>query len=516
MAGCNSHVGPETPEAGAPPHGKTNVLFLVVDDLRPELGCYGRNDIVSPHIDRLAAGGLQFTHAYCQQTTCNASRASMLLGMRPDSTGVEGNKQHFRDTVGREVVTLAEHFKNNGYQSVGLGKVFHGRLNDDRSWSTFNPCVLKHWVRPENLELIRKNVEAARARGAAGNGKVFANFGPAYEWCDLPDEEYPDGLMVNEAQQQLRRLKDKPFFLAVGFRKPHLPFAAPKKYWDLYDPQTIQPSPITDWPRGAPQRAQTDSNELRHYEGMPKEGNLPPAEAVNLIHGYRACVSFVDAGIGRILDELDRLGLAENTIVILWGDHGFKLSEYSAWCKHTNYEIDTHVPLMIRVPGRTTPGTKTPALVELIDIYPTLCELTGLPLPEQLEGTSFAPLLELPDRPWKQAAFSQFPRGQYMGYAMRTPQYRIVRWVRPDRADQDASVLELYDHEQDPHETVNLAVDPEYATLVRQLEAQWKAGRKAAGPDEVTSSDAVRDPQDHPTSDPQAPPVSSAMTVSTE
>jgi arylsulfatase A-like enzyme len=471
------------PDTGAASSSRLNVLLIIVDDLRPELACYGKEYIHSPNIDQLAASGLLFTHAYCQQATCNASRASFLLGMRPDSTRVFTNRQHFRDTVGREVVTLAEHFKNHQYVSVRLGKVFHGSLNDDRSWNIQDDCATeKVWLRPENQSAMPK---MTAADAASDNEEDVANpgSGPPYEWCDAPDNQYADGLLTDRAIRQLQCLKDRRFFLAVGYRKPHLPFNAPKKYWDLYDSQDIRPSEITDWPQGSPSYAHTKSNELRTYRGIPKQANVTREQAIHLIHGYRACVSFVDTGIGRILGELERLNLAEDTMVILCGDNGFKLGEYSAWTKHTNYEIDTRVPLLIRVPGMPHPGARSDALVELIDIYPTICELAGLPLPEQLEGTSFVPLLAQPDRPWKQAAFSQFPRvisrspdGQLMGYAMRTPTHLLVRWmVREGSTNIREVSSELYDVRKDPQQTVNVAADPKMVELVRHMESQGAA-----------------------------------------
>lgn len=479
LARVDDSVSRDPDVRAADPPGP-NVLFIVVDDLRPELGCYGKPYIHSPNIDRLAASGVLFTHAYCQIATCNASRTSFMLGMRPDSTGVFENRQHFRDTLGSKVVTLAEHFKNHRYVSIGLGKVFHASQNDAPSWDVQNDCVTKTvWFRPENQSAA---AELAVSKAASQPERALARLsgGPPYEWSDTPDHLHDDGVLTDEAIRQLRRVKDRKFFLAVGYHRPHLPFNAPKKYWDLYDPAEIRPSEITDWPHGAPRCARTNSNELRRYQGMPKKGDVGREEAINLIHGYRACVSFVDACIGRVLEELERLNLDDDTIVVLFGDHGFKLGEYSAWTKHTNYEIDTHVPLLIRVPGKSGRGTHSDALVELVDIYPTLCELAGLPLPGQLEGQSFVPLLDKPNRPWKKAAFSQFPRGQkgtgngeLMGYAMRTRTHLLVRWVsREDGLNVSSVASELYDQEKDPRQTVNIAADPQMASLVRQLEAE--------------------------------------------
>jgi arylsulfatase A-like enzyme len=274
--------------------------------------------------------------------------------------------------------------------------------------------------------------------------------------------------------EKLNELKNGPFFLAVGFVRPHLPFNCPKKYWDLYDRDEIRlPTPQAP-PKGAPSIALTNWGEMRTYAGIPKSGPVSDEQALELIHGYRACVSYVDAQVGRLLDELDRLKLADDTIVILWGDHGWKLGDWGMWCKHTNFELDTHVPLIVRAPSAAGNGKSCPALVEYVDIYPSLCELSGLPLPEHLEGKSFAPLLDDPDRSWKPAALSQYPRRGSMGYSMRTARYRLTLWV--DQATREKTeAVELYDFEKDPRGGVNRVRDPEYGETVERLTAQLKA-----------------------------------------
>jgi arylsulfatase A-like enzyme len=304
--------------------------------------------------------------------------------------------------------------------------------------------------------------------------------GPSYECADVPDSEYSDGAIADAAIGMLRRAKDKPFFLAVGFLKPHLPFIAPKKYWDMYRREEIPAAPNPFPPTDAPKLALTDWGELRAYEDIPRAGPLTDEKARLLKHGYYACVSYIDAQIGRLLEELGRLQLRDRTVIVLWGDHGWKLGEHGAWCKHTNFENDTHVPLICAAPGQKSPGQHTGALVEFVDIYPTLCELAGLPLPSHLEGTSFAPLLDSPEQAWKKAAFSQYPRGgQVMGYSMRTDRYRLTRWLGPDGSE---VARELYDHEKDPQENENIAGCHENASLVgeltRQMQMGWKAERQ--------------------------------------
>jgi iduronate 2-sulfatase len=449
----------------AEPKKRPNVLFFAVDDLRPELGCYGVAGIKSPNIDRLAKRGMVFERAYCQQAVCSPSRTSLMTGARPDSTKVWDLVTHFRKAM-PEVVTLAQHFKQNGYFVQGMGKIFHPGYDDERSWSV-------PWQ-------TSKAPTYAKVKGPdeKDEDKPKQKDGPAYEAGEVADDFYKDGQVANLAVQTLRELKNKkePFFLAVGFAKPHLPFVSPKKYWDLYDPAKIPMAPNPYRPKDAPEFALTNSGELRNYPGMPAEGAIPPELARKLKHGYYAAVSYMDAQVGKVLDELDRQGLAENTVIVLWGDHGWKLGEHGEWCKHSNVENDTNAPLLMAAPGMKAAGKHSRALVEFVDIYPTLAELAGLPLPAHLEGTSFKPLLDNPGRAWKKAAFSQYPRGQkLMGYSMRTERYRFTVWVgRQDHSRIEA--VELYDHHTDPQENTNIAKQPAQAKLVGELMEQWRAG----------------------------------------
>jgi arylsulfatase A-like enzyme len=304
--------------------------------------------------------------------------------------------------------------------------------------------------------------------------------GPAFEAGDVPDNGYADGANTDHAIKELNRLKDKPFFLAMGFYKPHLPFTAPKKYWDMYKRQDIQLADNPFIPKNAPSYAATDWGELRAYSGIPKKGPCSDDLARELIHGYYACVSYTDAMIGRLLDELDRLKLREKTVVILWGDHGWKLGEHAGWCKHTNFELDTHVPMILSVPGMKTAGQRTWALTEYVDMYPTLCEACGLTIPGHLEGVSMMPLVDDPGRQWKKAAFSQYPRGQVMGYTMRTKRFRYTEWQ--NRKTKEVMARELYDHDTDPKENVNAVDQPEYKQDVEQLSLMLNQGWRAAVP----------------------------------
>jgi iduronate 2-sulfatase len=454
---------------------RPNVLFIAVDDLRPELGCYGKDYIKSPNIDRLAARGMVFERAYCQQAVCSPSRSSLLTGTRPDTTKVWDLKTHFRTAL-PDVVTLQQNFKNHGYFVQGMGKIFHGGFNDPPSWSVpwQNPQAPTYAL-PENL--------AMSGAKKAGEPDAAGSRGPAYECADVPDNTYRDGRVADLAVSTLREIskKNEPFFLAVGFVKPHLPFVSPKKYWDLYDPAKIQLAPNPFRAKDSPDYAVLPGGELRQYHGIPA-GHIPDDLARRLKHAYYAGVSYTDAQIGKVLDELDRLDLRTNTIVILWGDHGWKLGEHDAWCKHSNAENDTNAPLILSVPGMKNAGAHTGALVEFVDIYPTLSELAGLPLPKHLEGVSFRPLLDSPKQPWKSAAFSQYPRpqrGGLMGYSMRTDRYRFTVWVnRKDHTKVDA--VELYDHQSDPQEDTNIAQNPANAEFVAKLMEQWKAGWRGA------------------------------------
>ena len=451
------------------PKPKPNVLFIAVDDLRPELGCYGRDYIKSPNIDRIAKSGMVFRRAYCQQAVCSPSRSSLLTGTRPDTTQVWDLVTHFRDAL-PNVVTLPEHFKNNGYFVQGMGKIFHPSVEDPQSWS-----VPWQTAKAPNYA----NVKTDEIQDDDAPKKANAKGGPSFEAGNVADNFYKDGQVAELAVKTLQGLKTKaqPFFLAVGFAKPHLPFVSPKKYWDMYDPAKIQLAPNPFHPKDAPEYALTNSGELRNYTNMPAEGPITDAMARKLKHGYYAAISYTDAQIGKVLDELERSGLRHNTIIVLWGDHGWKLGEHGEWCKHSNVENDTNAPLLLSAPGVKTAGKQTTALVEFVDIYPTLAELAGLRLPTHLEGKSFKPLLENPNRSWKTAAFSQYPRRKLMGYAMRTDRFRFTVWVdKKDHTKVDA--IELYDHEKDPQENVNVAkANPE---LVNRLMAQWKQGWRGA------------------------------------
>lgn len=472
-----------------------NVLFLSIDDLRPLLGCYGDPDVHTPNIDALAESGTVFNRAYCQQAVCNPSRASLMTGLRPDSGRVWDLQTHFRD-MNPDVVTVSQHFKNNGYHSEGMGKIYHtghGNRNDPMSWSVPHrvPRVSNYALEASNT-IRSSNQKASRARVELGQRAGISN-GPATEIADVPDNGYKDGKTAEWAVDALRKLKNNPFFLAVGMSKPHLPFCAPKKYWDLYDRKKMTLPENGELPDGMPRWSATNWGELRKYDAIPPHGPLSEQKALELIHGYYACVSYIDALVGQIVGAVKAEGLWDNTAIVMWGDHGWKLGEHGLWCKHTNFELDTRAPLIMRVPGQEREGTKTDALVEFVDIYPSLAEAAGLEVPGHVEGTSYLPLLNDPNLAWKTAAFSQYPRSgkRIMGYSMKTDRYRYTEWVR--RANQDAEAgavwkagaveeRELYDHREDPGETVNLASRPGREAVLERMARMMDAGWEGAKP----------------------------------
>jgi iduronate 2-sulfatase len=465
--------------------GKPNVLFIAVDDLKPVLGCYGDKVVKSPNIDRLAARGTVFERAYCNQAVCAPSRNSLMTGVRPTTLGIYDLGTNFR-RASSNAVTLSQYFMRHGYRAEALGKIFHvghGNREDPASWSVphFQQKSIAYAV-PES----RANQSLTREEALFANNTDVAKLprGAAYESAPVADNEYPDGQIAEEAIRRLQAAKTKPnepFFLAVGFLKPHLPFCAPKKYWDLYDRAAFTvPSQRTP-PEGAPKYAPTSWGELRQYSDMPESGPVTDEQARALIHGYHAAISYMDAQLGRVLNELDRLNLATNTIIVLWGDHGWHLGDHGMWCKHSNYEQAARIPLIVSAPGVTRPGTRAAqALVETVDIYPTLAELAGLPaprVPQGMEGQSFASALRDPKLSPRSHLFHVYPRGERIGRAVRTARHRLVEWKVPG-ADAASADLELYDYEGDPLETRNLAAtQPEVVAELRTLLAKEPEAR---------------------------------------
>ena len=504
---------------------KKDVLFLAFDDLRPELGAYGFDNIKSPNFDALAAKSMVFERAYCQVAVCSPSRASLLTGRRPDTNHVWkiADDEYWRNYT--NATTIPQYFKENGYVSVGMGKIFHPGApsgNDDIKYS---------WSLPY--------FHGKNKVGSPNSWHRFEN---------ISDNDLRDGQIADNAVETLKQIKknrtegnNTPFFVAVGFHKPHLPFFAPAKYYDMYPPaEDIKPPLNPDAPMDMPPIAWSTSGELRSYEDMHKyrlpecysdaqasisgEGcRVSESDAKLLRRAYYSALTFTDAQVGRVLQELETQGLADNTIIVVWADHGWKLGEHNMWAKHTNFEDDTHVTFMLRVPGVTDSGMRTKALVELIDIFPTLAELAGIrvpalcPSPEQnntlacVEGSSVVPLLKNPTQQWKKAAFSQFSRPyaglssipgkppfdkenhgeDIMGYSIRVDQYRFTEWYKFDRNAAKADFgqiwgTELYDHTQPTvffnDDNTNMANDPNMQETVAELRKMLQEGWRNAMP----------------------------------
>jgi Arylsulfatase A and related enzymes len=442
---------------------KYNVLFIVADDMRPTLGCYGDERAITPYIDNLARRSIVFKNAYCQQAVCNPSRASVLTGLRPDENGVTDLVTHFRQKI-PDVVTLPQAFKNAGYTSIGIGKVFHGskRTLDSVSWSV-----------PSLVQSFTKQDEYYLPENRKGNAKAAS-----YEFVAEQDDDYPDGKIANAAITALQQFRQsgESFFMAVGFNKPHLPFCAPRKYWNMYEGSDFSKMSHKFKPLGAPDIAFHQWQELRGYSDIPKDGAIPSQKEQELWRGYYACVSYVDTQIGRVLSELERLDMSENTIIVFWGDHGYHLGEQGLWCKSTNYELDTRIPLLISVPDITDKGSHTSAIVEALDIYPTLLELCGLKSHHRLSGKSLTPLLENPNCRWEGVAFSQFCRPYeaitkqhptHMGYTVRIPGWRYVAWY--DLNTGSVVNTELYDLKKGNIELHNLSGDKRYKKVEQKL-----------------------------------------------
>ena len=444
---------------------RPNVLFLPVDDLRPQLGCYGHPQMATPHLDALAGSGVCFTQAYCQVPVCGATRASLLSGVRP-------TRARFRDyktVVDNDLpgtLTLPEHFRHHGYTCVSLGKVFH-HLADTapRSWSEepWHPRTRREGNWRDYQDPTNRARAEAHPKGC----------GAPYECIEGPDNAYYDGKIADRAVAELGRLKQagEPFFLAAGFLKPHLPFNAPKRYWDTYRRSHVPLADNPFRPDGAPDEAMHNWGELRAYFDVPQHGPLPEPMARALVHGYYAATSYTDAQIGRVLAELDRLGLAESTIVVVWGDHGWQLGEHGLWCKHCNFRTSLNAPLIVRAPDACR-GAQADAVVEFLDVFPTLCDLTGLPTPDRVQGTSLAPILEDPTRPIKDAAYCRYGAGE----SVRTGRYLYTEWLDGEGA---VAARMLYDHEADPNENANIAERPELATTVERLSAMAAQRRQA-------------------------------------
>ncbi len=508
---------------------KKNILFIAIDDLRPELGCYGSKIVKSPNIDRLAVEGRRFDRAYCQQSICSPSRASLMTGARPDEIGIIENRAYFRE-LNPDIITLPQHFIKNGYEAVYCGKIYHGRMTDDQhSWSrspAWKKLPFKNRPKPyglqANLHLLKKNrIQMTEKYGEDGSRGLV--HGPAFEAADVPDHYFADGfstqLAIATLKDHLSKKPDQPLFLGLGFVRPHLNFVAPKKYWDLYDRDAIKITKQSKSPRNGAATGLHASFELRTRHGIPKKGPIGNELAKDLLHGYYACVSYVDAQIGLMLEALEKTGIRDNTIIVVWGDHGWHLGEMGIWGKATNYEIATRVPLIFWTPDMKDRGKSANGLVELVDLYPTLCDLAGLSKPKHLAGYSLVSLLDNPNADGKGFAVSQFPNpalrewaanplspgmretffgplieqvenkikkqqgglwdrnlfeNHLMGYTIRTERYRLVAWLDYRDTEKEPVFLELFDHLNDPNETKNIA--GEFPAIAQRLLKKLRSG----------------------------------------
>ena len=471
-----------------------NVLLICVDDLRPELGCYGARHVLSPNIDRLAEDSAVFNRNYCQVAVCNPSRSSMLTGKRPDELSVWGLYEHFRE-LNKKALTLPQYFKQNGYHSCAIGKIFHNDRQDPVSWSEPKLHIKGYPYDPDAVYRDEDNLEYLEFRKKeitreGNDDKYIDEYGEWYlkasatECLDLPDDAYYDGAQTDRAVQKLTELANsgKQFFFGVGYYRPHLPFNVPKKYWDMYERSSINLAEFSKPPAGAPPMALNNMRELRGYTDFthvkhPFEASLNEDEARLLRHGYFASVSYVDAQIGKLINCMKTLGIYEDTIIVLWGDNGWKLGDYGSWGKMTNYEQDTRVPLIIKPAGLEIDGQPLRnQIVESVDIFPTLCELCELDIPEFQAGNSLVPLLKDSQYKWSDTAFSQIfrygiwhaPDGrEKMGYTIRTEKWRYVLWF--DREKMNPEAEELYDMDNKMLEKVNLAGKEEYIGVEKFL-----------------------------------------------
>lgn len=423
-----------------------NILLICVDDLRPELGCYGAAQIKTPNIDKLASGALLFERAFCNVPVCGASRASLLTGILPTPKRfVQFDARIDQDTP--DAKTLPQIFKEAGYQTFSVGKVLHHPDDaDNQSWS--EPAW---WPETEGHQVSIDPTTQAKLSDK-GRGRI-------YEMPDVADDAYPDGHIAAKAIQHLRDMKKsgQPFFLACGFLRPHLPFYAPKKYWDLYERNVIELADNRFRPKNAPKQLHSSGEYRSYYLESYKEKSDDFHHLMR--HGYFASVSYIDKLIGGVLAELDALGLAQDTIVVLWGDHGWNLGEHEFWGKHNLMLNALRVPLIMRVPGRTN-GSKTAAMVESADLFPTLCAIANLPIPKQVQGRSFVTILDHPEVPARDYVYTRFLDGD----TVVTGRYAFTRYSGKE------SAIMLFDHQKDSEENENVAGEPGYKTVIDELE----------------------------------------------
>ena len=489
------------PAQGIKDTRKPNVIFIAIDDLKPTIGAFGDEFAQTPVLDKLAKNGTIFTNNHTQQAVCGPSRASLLTGKRPDYTQVRDLKTKMRD-INPNILTIPQYFKANGYITAGVGKIYDPRCvdeyRDEPSWSLpfikesdlnypqeYGQPALGYYQNKE----IKKQITVLRKEGEDKgvsniNKYVRDRYKPPFEISNVPDEAYTDGAIAVSALSLLDEVSEdpnKPFFLAVGFKRPHLPFVAPKKYWDLYDKDAIRLAAFQKKSKNSTDLAYHSSGEMRSYQSPKVEYKLSEKNLLEmdedlqkkLIHGYYACVSFVDTQVGKILKKLKEKNLDKNTIIVVFGDHGWHLGDHSLWNKHSNFEQATRSPLMVYVPdGNTSVSVSSPT--EFVDLFPTLCELTGLRIPENLDGKSLVPLINQSNNEVKNYAVSQWHKGKVTGYSFRTDTYRYTVWIDKKKSTEfitsnDIVAQELYDYDKDPLETTNHFGSPEYKSIQEEL-----------------------------------------------
>ena len=486
---------------------KPNVIFIAIDDLKPTIGAFGDEFAKTPVLDKVAKNGTTFTNNHTQQAVCGPSRASLLTGKRPDYTKVRDLKTKMRD-INPNILTIPQYFKENGYITAGVGKIYDPRCvdeyRDQPSWSLpfikeadlnypqeYGQPALGYYQNKEIKEQITVLRKEAEGKGVSNINKyVRDRYKPPFEISNVPDEAYTDGAITVSALSLLDQVSDdtsKPFFLAIGFKRPHLPFVAPKKYWDLYDREAIQLAAFQKKSKNSSDLAYHSSGEMRSYLSSEVHYKLNEKKLLEmdeelqkkLIHGYYACVSFVDTQVGKIIEKLKEKDLDKNTIIVVFGDHGWHLGDHSLWNKHSNFEQATRSPLMIYVPNGNT-SVKVSSPTEFVDLFPTLCELSGLSIPENLDGKSLLPLINQTNKVAKKYAVSQWHKGKVTGYSFRTDTYRYTVWIDKKKSSEfitsnDIVAQELYDYSKDPLETRNHFGRPEYKTIQKELMSYSKA-----------------------------------------
>ncbi|TMM29073.1 sulfatase [Polaribacter aestuariivivens] len=485
---------------------KKNILFIAIDDLKPLLSNYGETQMITPNFDRLAKMGMTFTNAHVQYAVCGPSRASVMTGANPDKTKVWDLHTDFRKSA-PSLISMPEHLINQGYETTAVGKIYHkgssAKGHDGKSWSSphklpknydpkYGDAAFEYYQNPETKKEMEKLVAEAKAKGITKGGKlrsyVFKRLKPSTESADVSDTAYQDGLYTQTALKKLNDLEkgNKPWFLGVGYQKPHLPFVAPKKYWDLYDRDKIELAKFQELGVGTPKFAYHSFGELRAFSDIDSKLNigdkLPEAKQRELIHGYMACISYIDAQLGKLLDELEKRNIADKTVIVLWGDHGFHLGDHTEWCKHSNFEQATRIPFMFAGPG-VAKNQKSHHPVNLVDLFPTVFDLAGVSQHSQTDGKSLVPLLDN-DSATKVAmdyAYHQYARGKRMGYSVRTDRYRYTEWhdnkYRSYQSYKEDNIVgrELYDYEKDPLETKNFVKDKDYKKIVNELKEKLKS-----------------------------------------